>query len=133
VVAATPANQPACVVFYPQDGREPFDYYLKLGQPQGNPAPSLQPILPRVAWTRVRPFIEVYGTLDAGQRARIASECPRLWLIGTHEGQAHGTAQSRTNLTRYRQLELGFARLYPNRTQRAFGWASPIHTTLYSR
>jgi mannosyltransferase len=134
VVAATSANQPACVAFYPQDGREPFDYYLReLGHAPGNPAPNLRPILPSVAWTRVRPFVEVYGTLDAGQRARIASECPRLWLIGTHEGQADGTAQSRTNLTRYRQLERGFARLYPHRTLRAFGWASTIHTTLYSR
>ena len=90
VLSATPAAKPACVVFYPQDGREPFDYYLQqLGRPQGNPAPSLRPVLPRVAWTRVRPFVEVYGTLDAGQRASIASECPRLWLIGSHEGQAH--------------------------------------------
>ncbi len=92
VTATTSANQPACVAFYPQDGREPFDYYLReLGHAQGNPAPSLRPILPSVAWTRVRPFVEVYGTLDAGQRARIAGECPRLWLIGSHEGQADGT------------------------------------------
>ena len=89
VAAATPANQPACIVFYPQDGREPFDYYLReLGQTRGNPAPNLRPILPSVAWTRVRPFVEVYGTLDAiGARPpRIASECPRLWLIASSRG-----------------------------------------------
>ncbi|HUY58867.1 MAG TPA: glycosyltransferase family 39 protein [Solirubrobacteraceae bacterium] len=138
VVAATPAAQPACVAFYPQDGREPFDYYLReLGQPRGNPAPSLRPILPSVAWTHVRPFVEVYGygTLDAirARPPRIARECPRVWLIGTHEGQAHGTARSRTNLTRYRQLERGFAQLYPNSTLRTFGWASPINVSLYYR
>ena len=134
VVAATPTAEPACVAFYPRDGREPFDYYLReLGRQRGNPAPSLRPVLPSLAWTRIRPFVELYGTLDAGQRARIARECPRLWLIGTHEGQADGTARSRMNLTRYRQLERGFAQLYPNSTRRTFGWASAIHATLYRR
>jgi mannosyltransferase len=136
VLSATSAAKPACVVFYPQDGREPFDYYLQqLGRPQGNPAPSLRPILPSAAWNRVRPFIEVYGTLDAvhARPPRFASECPRLWLIGSHEGQAHATRKSAANLRRYRQLERGFARLYPSSTARAFGWASTIHTTLYRR
>ena len=47
VLSSTPADQPACVVFYPQDGREPFDYYLRaLAGGGANPAPSLRPILP---------------------------------------------------------------------------------------
>ncbi len=135
VLASTPADHPACVVFYPQDGREPFDYYLRrLRAPVGaNPAASLRPVLPSLAWSSVKPFVEVYGTLDPGRLAGVARACPRLWLIGSHEGQADGTRQSRVNLRRYRTLEGDLRRLYPHTTFREFGWASPIHVWLLYR
>jgi len=135
VLASTPADHPACVVFYPQDGREPFDYYLRaLRAPLGtNPAANLRPVLPSLAWSRVKPFVEVYGTLDPGRLPGVARACPRLWLIGSHEGQADGTRQSRVNLRRYRTLEDDLLRLYPHATLREFGWASAIHVRLLYR
>jgi hypothetical protein len=135
VLASTTGEHPACVAFYPQDGREPFDYYLRTFRPAAstNPLPSLRPVLPSLAWSSVQPFVEVYGTLDAGQLAGIARACPRLWLIGSHEGQANGTRQSQANLTRYRALRDDLRRLYPHTTLREFGWASPIHVRLLYR
>ena len=128
------SGRPACVVLYPQDGREPFDYYLsQLGRQGGDPAPQLRPELPRLAWTSVRPFVEAYGTSTAGRQASLARVCPRVWLIASHEGQRHGTRQSRANLRRYRRLEAGFARLYPHHSLRTFGWASPVHVRSFWR
>ena len=40
VLADTPAGEPACIAFYPQDGREPFGYYLLTS---GGRAASLTP------------------------------------------------------------------------------------------
>lgn len=135
VLHATPADRPACVVFYAQDGREAFDYYLRAaaGASSLDPAPSLRPVLPSLPWATVRPYVEDYATLDAGQRARIARECPRLWLIGSHAGQAHGTRRSRANLRRYQALERELGVLYPHTSLRSFGWASPVHVRLLSR
>jgi hypothetical protein len=83
----------------------------------------------------VRPFVEDYGTVDAGQRTRIETNCPRLWLIASHNGQSNGTRQSRVNLRRYYALERRLAQLYPrgHTTLRDFGWASPIHVRLFYR
>jgi mannosyltransferase len=135
VARATPAARPACIAFYAQDGREAFDYYLLQRAPTAatDPAPSLRPVLPDLPWRTVRPYVEVYGTLDGGQRAAIARECPRLWLIGSHEGQAHGTHESRVNLRRYQRLEHELRALYPHTTERDFGWASAIHVRLFHR
>jgi hypothetical protein len=133
VLKSEPAGRPACVAFYPQDGRESFDYYLlRTPRPRaGDPAPNLRPVLPSLAWRTVRPFVERYGTVDAGQRTRIAGECPRLWLIASHSGQANGTPRSLTNLRRYRSLELGLGRLYAHSSERTFGWASSIHVSRF--
>ncbi len=146
VLHATPASRPACVAFYPQDGREAVDYYLK-ASPQGlrldttgpssgpargaDPAPSLRPMLPSLPWGAIRPYVERYGTLDPTQQARIAGECPRLWLIASHEGQAHGTHQSLANLRRYHRLERELRTRYQHSSLRSFGWASPIKVRLY--
>lgn len=138
VLHATPADRPACVVFYAQDGREAFDYYLRAaaaraGGASGDPAPSLRPLLPSLPWATVRPYVEDYATLDAGQRARIAGECPRLWLIASHAGQSSGTRRSLANLRRYQALERELGALYPHTTLRSFGWASPVHVRLLYR
>jgi hypothetical protein len=90
-------------------------------------------VLPSLPWRTIRPYVEDYGTLDAGQQARIARQCPRLWLLRSHEGQADGTRQSRLNLGRYRRLERDLAALYPHATQRTFGWASVIHVQFFYR
>jgi hypothetical protein len=135
VLKATPAGRPACVAFYAQDGREAFDYYLlrAAGGRGGDPAPSLQPVLPALPWSTIRPYVERYGVLDAGQQARIARQCPRLWLLGSHDGQANGTPRSRLNLARYQRLEAELIARYPHTTLRTFGWASPINVRLLYR
>ena len=96
-----------------------------------DPAPSLRPVLPSLAWASIRPYVERYRTLDPAQQSAIASECPRLWLIASHSGQANGTHRSLLNLRRYQSLEHRFAGDYEHHTLRTFGWASPIHVWLY--
>ncbi len=128
VLKSTPNERPACIAFYPQDGRQVVDYYLlrTTGGAAGNPDPALRPVLPTLPWRTVRPYVERYGTLDAGQLARIARQCPRLWLLASHEGQTNGTHQSLVNLRRYQRLEDQLGALYPHAALRTFGWASAI-------
>jgi mannosyltransferase len=134
VLKATPAHGTSCVAFYAQDGREAFDYYLlHTTRSRQDPWPNLRPVLPTLPWGSVRSYVEGYATLDTGQRARIAAECPRLWLITSHSGQSGGTQQSRVNLERYQALTSGLERLYPHHSLRTFGWASPIRVLLLSR
>jgi uncharacterized membrane protein len=134
VLKATPARGTTCAAFYAQDGREAFDYYLlHATRPRTDPWPNLRPVLPTLPWGSVRPYVERYATLDASQRLRVASECPRLWLITSHSGQANGTHQSLVNLQRYHSLEDNLERLYPHHSLRTFGWASPIRVLLLSR
>ncbi|WP_249018999.1 hypothetical protein [Conexibacter sp. S30A1] len=137
VLAHTSRAQPACVIFYAQDGRESFDYYLlrDTGTPAGtrNPAPDLHPVLPSLGFATVRPFVEQYATLDAAKRARVASACPRLWIIASHNGDANGTPQSRANLRRYQRMEQRLRALYPYTTIRTFGWSAPINVRLLYR
>jgi hypothetical protein len=134
VLKATPAPGTTCVAFYAQDGREAFDYYLlHMNRLRQDPWPNLRPVLPTLPWGSVRSFVEGYATLDAGQRARVARECPRLWLITSHSGQSGATHQSLVNLERYQALTSGLQRLYPHHSERTFGWASPIRVRLLSR
>ncbi len=67
ILSNTSADQPACIAFYPQDGRQPFDYYLLRGERSLGAA--LTPVLPALRWSTVRPFVERYGTVD-GARSR---------------------------------------------------------------
>jgi hypothetical protein len=134
VLRTTPAHGTTCVAFYAQDGREAFDYYLlHTSRLRNDPFPNLRPVLPTLPWGSVRSYVEGYATLDASQRARVAKQCPRLWLITSHSGQAGGTRQSLVNLERYSALTGGLQRLYPHQSLRTFGWASPIRVRLYSR
>lgn len=139
VLGATPASRPACIAFYAQDGRESFDYYVRADLAGRGPAAlaeaavRLRPVLPRLGWATVRPYVERYGTIDAGQRARIARQCPRLWLIVSHSGQLHSTAQSRANVIRRRELQRALERLYPHTSEHMFGWSSPVKVRLLWR
>ena len=73
VLKSTPADRPACIAFYPQDGREVFDYYLlrTAGGAAGNPAPVLRPVLPTLA-------------LGHGQALRRALRHARCGPAGPH-------------------------------------------------
>lgn len=143
VLGATQPTRPACVAFYAQDGREAFDYYLLAAAPPnangngtgnaGDPAPSLEPVLPSLPWATVRPFVERYDTLGPARQARIVARCPRLWLISSHAGQTGGTARSLRNLRRYQLLEHDLRARYPHTSVRSFGWASAVVVQLLWR
>jgi len=136
VLKATPARGTTCVAFYAQDGREAFDYYLlHTTRLRTDPWPNLRPVLPTLPWGSIKPYVEGYATLDTNpaRPPRLASQCPRLWLITSHSGQSGGTHQSLVNLERYQALTSGLERLYPHHNLRTFGWASPIRVRLFSR
>ena len=125
------SRTPACVAFYPQDGRMPFDYYLTAGAAPG--AGGLRPVFPARPWASVAPYVERYALPSATQLAAITRHCPRLWLIASHQGQAHGPPASRADAARYRALLAALARRYPHHQQRSFGWAAVIDVTRFSR
>ncbi|MGO9898463.1 MAG: glycosyltransferase family 39 protein [Solirubrobacteraceae bacterium] len=127
VLAATDA--PACVAFYPQDGRMPFDYYLDGGAKPG--AAALEPVFPPRQWASVHPFVEQYALPSAAQLQAIVRRCPQLWLISSHQGQLHGPSASRADYLRYRALLAALARRYPVQQRRSFGWAAVIYVVRY--
>jgi mannosyltransferase len=94
------SQQPGdCVAFYPRDASMPFAYYAGL------------PVMPQV---------EQYDTL------RLPSDCRRVWLVASHQGQPNGTASSRAHYARYLAIRSSLAREYGRSTARAFGYASVI-------
>ncbi|MDQ6607147.1 MAG: glycosyltransferase family 39 protein [Actinomycetota bacterium] len=120
VAGARPGD---CVVFYPLDGRMPFDFYVR-ARGDGLRAPT--PVSPATPWARVRPFVEDYATPGSGQLQRIESGCPGLWLVVSHQGQRHGPPGSRTNYVRYRALQATLQEAYPHHGTRVFGYASQV-------
>ena len=135
VVSHTSASDPACVAFYAQDGRESFDYYLRADhRGGGDPATDLRPVLPGLGWSRVKAYVEQYAGLgSASQIASITSHCSRLWLIGSHQGQSNGSAESRANLAGFQRVARELKGSYPLETTRQFGATSPVKVTLYRR
>ena len=95
-----------CVAFYPLDGEMPFAYYAGLP---------------------VKPYVERYET------PRPPSECGRVWLVASHQGQPDGPSLSRQHYTTYVALRRALARSYGRSTTRSFGYASRIWVQLFSR
>jgi mannosyltransferase len=114
-----------CIAFYPADGRMAFSYYATRTQ--------LQPVLPAVPWSATRPFVEQYTVPSAARLSAIESSCPRLWLVASHYGAAHGPAASRRNYARYIQFRDTLRRSYGGGVSATFGWASPVRIRLVSR
>ncbi len=134
VLAATHADAartPACVAFYPLDGRMPFDYYLDAGAAPG--ADALVGVFPPRPWASLHPYVEQYAIPSASQLRGIARRCPQLWLIASHQGQLHGPSASRADYFRYGALLAALARRYPSRRRRSFGWAAVIYVVRYRR
>ena len=124
------AGGPACVAFYPQDGRQVLAYYLR-SNPQAQGA--ITPVLPSLRWGTIRPFVERYATLDPAQLQTVGAHCQRLFLLASHIGLRNGPPISRTHRRRYLELEAALTKLYPHQTTRSYGWAAPVEVTEYSR
>jgi hypothetical protein len=119
----------ACLFFYPEDGRMPFDYYL-----QGTPAAArLTPAYPALPWSMVRPYVENYSLPSAAGLTGIVRRCPQLWVIASHQGHRPGPPASVRDLQRYHGLLAGLRARYPRVHRSKFGYAAVIHLTLFSR
>jgi uncharacterized membrane protein len=116
-----------CVAFYPLDNRQAFRYYLT------PPALAPRSILPSLAWSQVRPFVEDYSTLSRAAVAGLPEICGRVWLVASHEGRAGGPPTSAGNYQRFAELTSGLRRLYPHAPARSFGPEDLVTVTLYSR
>jgi len=134
-VLSANAAQSVCIAFYPEDGREVFDYYVQrsVGTTLGREGTQgLVPVLPSLRFGTVKPFIEQYDTLTGGPLAAVTKRCSVLFLLASHIGQSTGPAVSRAHLARYDQLRQTLAQRYPSHTSRQFGWAAPVYVTRYS-
>lgn len=115
-----------CVAFYPADGRDAFQYYVR-----GRPAP--RPILPPLPFSLVHAYVEDYATLSPDQLERLPAGCSRLWLVSSHQGQPGGTAGQRANWYRYLALRSVLASRYGSPRTESFGYAAPVEVDLYGR
>jgi hypothetical protein len=120
-----------CVAFYPADGRMAFEYYIGAHTPASATAP--RSVLPTVPWGEVKPYVEDYATLTGSQLSRLPSECSRLWFVWSHEGQPDGTAASRANYARYRELRAALSTLFTARGTASFGYAATVRVQLLTR
>ncbi len=122
------AAAPACIAFYPEDGRMPFSYYVRDGA-----GSRLTAVLPSLTWGVTRPYVERYVVPSATRLDAIVRACPRLWFVASHEGQRDGPPESRRDWRGYRALLATFERRYPARELSTFGYAAQIRVLLLSR
>lgn len=127
LAAARPGD---CIAFYPEDGRNAFEYYVGSATSADRTAP--RSILPALPWGTVRPYVERYATLSPAQLASRAAGCRRVWYVSSHEGQPNGPAQARANRRRYFQLQAELVRRYGFAPVAAYGYASTIHVQLFA-
>jgi mannosyltransferase len=117
-----------CTVFYPADGRMGFQYYLSAQARGGATLP--RPVLPRTPWSQVRPFIEDYAVPSRSALTQLPTNCPRVWLISSHQGRRHGSSAARREYRHYVQLRAALEREYATHAERIFGYASAVHVEL---
>jgi mannosyltransferase len=123
----TGARPGDCVAFYPRDNRMPFEYYLR------DPGRAPRPVLPTLAWGRVRPYVEDYTSLSAAQVARLPQSCKRVWLVSSHEGRVGGPLVSQGNYLRFVDLMAGLDAGYPQARNASFGYHGAVAVTLFYR
>jgi hypothetical protein len=123
--AARPGD---CVVFYPEDGHNPFQYYERNRLPAGATPP--RSVLPSSGWSEIRSYVERYQTLTPSQQTALASSCRRLWLVSSHEGQSSGPARSRQNLRTFNRFRGELERVFGHGPVKTYGYASAIHVRL---
>jgi mannosyltransferase len=114
-----------CIAFYPEDGRNAFQYYV--GSADSRAPRSILPVL---RWGTVKPFVERYATLTPSQLSAAGAGCQRLWFVSSHEGQKDGPAQSLANRAGYLGLDARLERAFGHGAIKQYGYASPIHVQL---
>ena len=124
------ARTGACVAFYPQDARMPFDYYLDAGAAGG--ADRLRPVFPAAPWTAVVPYVERYLLPSRARLDAIVRACPVLWFVSSHQGQRAGPPTSQADYRRYRAFLAALALRYTRQRADRFGWAAVIRTVRFS-
>jgi mannosyltransferase len=125
LTAARPGD---CAIFYPEDGHNPFQYYVRTAKPSGAVAPRA--VLPDSGWGEVRSYVERYETLSPAREAALPASCTRLWLVSSHEGQSTGPARSRHNLRTFNHFRTQLEHLFGKGRVRTYGYASAIHVRL---
>ena len=120
-----------CIAFYPQDGRMPFGYYVQQTRGAADRAPRA--ILPVEPWSSRAPHVEQYAVPSPGSLAGLTRGCSRLWLISSHQGQAHGTAISRRNYAGYLAIQRELDGVYGTPVTSSSGYAAKINVFLYAR
>jgi 4-amino-4-deoxy-L-arabinose transferase-like glycosyltransferase len=123
--AARPGD---CVLFYPEDGHNPFQYYERNALPAGVTPP--RPVLPTTPWPEIRSYVERYRTLSPARQSALARSCRRLWLVSSHEGQTSGPARSRQNLRTFNRFRGELERVFGHGPVKTYGYASAIHVRL---
>ena len=123
--AAKPGD---CVLFYPEDGHSPFQYYERNALPAGVTPP--RSVLPTTGWTEIRSYVERYRTLSPARQSALARSCARLWLVSSHEGQSSGPARSRQNLRTFNRFRGELEHVFGHGRVKTYGYASAIHVRL---
>ncbi|MGA8295717.1 MAG: glycosyltransferase family 39 protein [Acidimicrobiales bacterium] len=119
-----------CVAFYPSDARQAFDYYVLHTKRDLSVAP--QPVLPSLAFSEVRPFVEVYATMTVKEITNLELSCGRLWFVSSHNGSPKGTTSSAAHYYRYEELLSHLSAAFVHMRVERFGWADPVRVELFS-
>jgi hypothetical protein len=107
-----------CIAFYVDDGRMPFEYYLR--RTPGHVTPP-RPVLPAVPWSGNPVEVEVNTPIPSAAMPGVIGGCPRLFLVASHDGSPLGSPHQRAAYGDYHrmldQLDAG----YPTVGSRRFG------------
>jgi mannosyltransferase len=120
-----------CVAFYPQDGRMPFGYYVQRTPGAVSRAP--RPLLPREPWSARTPHVEQYDVPSAAALSALTRGCGRVWLISSHQGQAHGREISQRHFDGYEAFRRELSAMFGSPLSSRSGYAAAINVFLYTR
>lgn len=118
-----------CVAFYPEDGRQVFDYYVVTTGARTLP----RPVLPTARWREIVPYVERYVELPERRLAALPARCRLLFLVSSHAGSSTGTTASRGVHHRLVAFVDALEEAYPSWHERSFGYAAPVRVWKFSR
>jgi hypothetical protein len=136
VAAQSQGSKLACVAFFPQDGRNPFDYYMirnRLTPGNGVTTADLRPVWPTVPFATIKPYVERYALPSRAQLNKIITGCPTLWLVASHVGDAQGPPLSQFHVLGYERLITALNSRYPSALMTLFGRPSQLTLWKFSR